>query len=56
MENEIKLKSYVPPYCTFIRMEDSYHLCDASNKLNPTDTKEEEWQDGGTTIDETIEV
>lgn len=37
-------------------LEDSYHLCDASNKLNSTDTKEEEWQDGGTTIDETIEV
>ena len=56
MKKVIKSKCYVPPCCTFIQMENSCCLCDASNRLNSTETKEEEWQPGGVIIDETIEV
>lgn len=48
------LKSYVPPQCTCVKMEDCCHLC--SGSLRPNAANEEDWHDGGTIIDETIEV
>ena len=48
------LKSYVPPQCTCVKMEDCCHLC--SGSLRPSAANEEDWHDGGTIIDETSEV
>lgn len=56
MKKVIKSKCYVPPCCTFIQMENSCYICDASTSHSSAGTTEEEWQDGGTIIDETIEI
>ena len=56
MKKVIKSKCYVPPCCTFIQMENSCYICDASTSHSSAGTIEEGWEDGGTIIDETIEI
>ncbi len=56
MKKVIKSTCYVPPCCAFVQMENSCYICEASTSHSAAGTTEEEWQDGGTIIDETIEI
>lgn len=56
MKKQIYKQAYVAPRCAFVQMENSCYICDASTSHSSAGTTEEGWQDGGTIIDETIEI
>lgn len=56
MNKQIYKQAYVAPCCAFVQMENSCFICEASVKHNALGGTEEGWEDGGTIIDETIEI
>ena len=56
MIKQVKKKCYVTPATEYFKMEFESLICSGSVRYNSVQSSEEEWEDGGTIIDETIEI
>ncbi|MGP1452043.1 MAG: fatty-acid--CoA ligase [Segatella oris] len=56
MNKQVKKKCYVTPATEYFKMEFESLICSGSVRYNSVQSSEEEWEDGGTIIDETIEI